>query len=78
MKPEFIQDLTLRCLGQLRLIKNKQASATPIAVCRTTTTQLSYTPLIVAPEIGQNISTIHTTDRDWHLYHSATREVINF
>lgn len=52
MKAEFIQHLSLRCLGKFRLIKNEQAAAAPITNCGSATTQLGYTPLIVAPEIG--------------------------
>ena len=60
MKAQFIQSLSLGSLRELSLIKNEQG-------CRLTTTKFSCTALIIPPEIGKNISAIHTPDRDWHL-----------
>lgn len=42
-------------------------------------TQLSSTALVITPEVGQNISAIHTTDWNWHLgWFLTTRETDQF
>jgi hypothetical protein len=70
METKFIENLPLWRRRELCLVKNEKRSwlSSPEFLC---------SPLIIAPQVGKNISTIHATDRNRHTI-SSTRDLSNF
>ena len=59
MEAEFIEDLPFGRLRERGLVENEEGGSIAAA-------EFLGATLIVTPEIGEGVSTVHTADWDWH------------
>ena len=59
MEAELVEDLPFGCLGERGLVENEEGSGIATA-------EFLGAALIVTPEIGEGVSTIHAADWNWH------------